>query len=197
MSKSFNKTVPNFHTNGKESIKSFHDEDSLSDLKNKMTFEKLKENLTSRMLTATSRDGLIFKDTLCETEKNFTLKSTIKKMVELKRKKIHLSKELVTQKTGMCKKEKLRLDLMNEYLHYKYENDKLKDDVFSNEKFLLHSKENFNRILKYCEHLKVRFKDFVETVNNYEEKIKRERREKDEIVKKYEANLAVLSNNYL
>jgi hypothetical protein len=192
--KVYNNTVSNFkQIRRKDSLKSIQDDDSLTYLKNRVTYEKLKENLNSPLFTTTSRDGLIFKETTCETEKNSTLKSTLKKMVQLKKHRIQLSRELVSQKEGMSKKEKIRLELENEFLHHKFENNALKDDISSNENILAVSKENFSQMNLYCERLKTRFKDFVETVDKYEDKIKSSKKEKEEMVKKYEANLAVLS----
>lgn len=177
----------------KTSQKSLNNDDSVTYLKNRVTFEKLKENLNSPLFTSTSRDGFKFKDTTCETEKNTTLKTTLKKMVELKKHRIELSKELVSNKEGMSKRQKMWLELENEYLHHKFENEKLREDVGASERILDMTNENYEKINKYCESLKTRFRDFVDTVDKYEEKIKNSMREKDEMVKKYEATLTALS----
>ncbi len=161
MSNNYNNTVSAFKNIKKVQRK---ENDSFVCLKNKITFETLKENLHSPLLSSNSLD-FRYKETICETEKNSTMKSTLRKMMQIKKHNQELSKDLISKKEGLTRRDKLRTDLESEYLFHKNENESLKENVEVTQRLLEVSKENYDKISIYCKGLKEKYRDLVVTVS--------------------------------
>jgi hypothetical protein len=93
-----------------------------------------------------------------------TLKKVLQKMIDVKKSNIHLSKSILNDKAAIIKKEKLLAELNTEINHFKKENEKLKEDLDHTEKVKAKCQRNEKGVKAYCNTLRGKFKDFVETV---------------------------------
>ena len=195
MSKKYNNTISNFKNINKVTNKKV---DSFEILKKKITFENLRENLLSSVQTSSEEN--YFRETYCETQKNSTLKKTLKEMLQYKKNGIQLSRNLLSDKEGIFKKEKNKALLESEYEEYRKENDYIKTDIILSEKVHSVSNKNNELMSEYREELKFKYKDFVATVlimihqvDRYEENIKQTQREKEDMINSYEDSISTMS----
>jgi hypothetical protein len=113
---------------------------------------------------AHNNDNLSLKDNAFGDPSN-TLKKVLQKMIDVKKSNIHLSKSILIDKTSIIKKEKLLSELSSEIRHFKVQNEKLREDLENTEKIKAKCEKNEKGVKAYCNTLRGKFKDFVETVS--------------------------------
>jgi len=116
-------------------------------------------------------------------------------MIEVKKSNIHLSRSILTDKAAIIKKEKLLSELNNEIKHFKKENERLKDDLEHTEKVKAKCEENEKGVKEYCNTLRGKFKNFVETIDMYEKTIKELKVEEENIIKTNEEKISKLNKS--
>lgn len=121
--------------------------------------------ISREKLTTTERknDNISVKDNAFGDPSN-TLKKVLQKMIDVKKSNIHLSKSILNDKAAIIKKEKLLSELTTEINHFKKENERLKEELEYTEKIKAKCERNEKGVKSYCNTLRGKFKEFVETV---------------------------------
>jgi len=116
-------------------------------------------------------------------------------MLDIKKSNLSLTKQILNDKQSIAKKEKLLQELTMEINHFKNQNNVLKQDLEITDKLKQKCEKNQKGVTQYCNGLRGKFKNFVETIEMYEKTIKELKIEEENIIKTNDEKLNKLNRH--
>jgi hypothetical protein len=198
---------------------------SITDLQSKVEFEDLKQNLkngtnrfkktfsnstTHKNLIKTSKETKFQLESICnyskeneehqklENHQNIenSLKTILRRMMDVKKSNHLIVQEIINKKNLITSKEKLILQLYEDLRYNLNENSKLELNYEDSKRLSNEWEVSRNSIVDYCDNLKNKFFEFVKKIEDFEEKIKELKKEKQQIIRINEAIIEMKSKFY-
>ena len=148
---------------------------SFQDLTLKLELDIIKENLLKETFSSNLEKN--------ENKPEYFTRSVIKNMLLMKKTNNLLSHEILEKKKNILLKEKLIRQLCDEFSFQNLENIYLKSDYKTIVDLKNKCEINRNGVTDYCNHLKTKFKSFVQIIEKYEENICDLKKKRENIIK--------------